>query len=447
MKVVVIGMGQVGLHVVGALEQEGHDVLAVDRNSEVLAELEQARDVGVFQGHGGSRKLLEQVGAGGADLVVAVTNNDEVNIVAGLIARELGAARTIVRVQAAHNSEPGSGIRRGMLGLDVTLNPRVLVAEEMARIARSHGALDVLGLLGDRVELVAVELPGDSRVLHKPLAQLQLPTQTLVAAVVRDRELFVPGGADVLLPGDRCWLLGRAGKLEPVQDRFCGGREAARVAVVGGGVIGNLLAQALAKSGIDTLLIEQNRKRAEQLAADLPDTVVLHGDGTDTGLLEEERVAEYDLFCAVTELDEVNLMAALMAKRLGVRRTISLVHRPDYLEIYRTLGIDVALSPRLVACDHILRQVRRGQLKALTVLEDGQAEVLEFVAATSSRMTGTPLLRLNLPRGCIIGAIVKGSQVIVPRGSDVIEPGDAVLVLTTKAARPAVERLFQKRSL
>lgn len=447
MRVVVVGMGQVGQHVVAVLEQEGHEVLAVDSSPEVLEELEEAHDVGVMLGHGASRRVLTEAGAADADLVVTVTDNDEVNLVGALLARDLGATRTIARVQAAHNSEPGWGIQRGLLGLDVAVNPRVLVAEEMARIARSHGALDVLGLVGDRVELVAVELPGDSRVLHKPLAQLQLPAQTLVAAVVRDRELFVPGGADVLLPGDRCWLIGRAGKLEPVQDLFCGGRTATRVAVVGGGVIGNLLARSLAHSGTECLLIERDRKRAERLAADLPDTVVLHGDGTDSALLEEEHIADHDLFCAVTELDEVNLMAALMAKRLGVPRTVSLVHRPDYLDIYRTLGIDVALSPRLAASDHILRHVRRGELKALTVLEEGQADVLEFLAAEGSRVAGLALQRLNLPRGCIIGAIVKGDQVIVPRGSDVIEPGDAVVVLTTRAARSAVERLFRKRSL
>jgi len=401
----------------------------------------------VLQGHGASRKVLEEAGCADADLVVTVTDDDQVNLVGALIARDLGARRTIARVQAAHNSAPGWGIQRGLLGLDVAINPRVLVAEEMARIARSHGALDVLGLVGERVELVAVELPGDSRVLHKPLAQLNLPAQTLVAAVVRDRELFVPGGADVLLPGDRCWLMGRAGKLEPVQDLFCGGREAARVAVVGGGVIGTLLARSLAHSGIDCLLMERDRQRAEQLAADLADTVVLHGDGTDAALLEEEHVAEHDLFCAVTELDEVNLMAALMAKRLGVPRTVSLVHRPDYLDIYRNLGIDVALSPRLAASDHILRHVRRGQLKSLTELEEGQAQVLEFVAVEGSRVAGMALQRLNLPRGCIIGAIVKDDQVIVPRGADVIAPGDSVVVLTTGAARSAVERLFRKRSL
>ncbi len=447
MRVVVVGLGQVGQHVVGVLEQEGHEVLAVDSSPEVLGELEQSHDVGVLEGHGASRQVLQEAGAAGADLVVTVTDDDEVNLVGALISRDLGARRTIARVQAAHNSEPGWGIQRGLLGLDVAVNPRVLVAEEMARIARSHGALDVLGLVGDRVELVSLELPGNSKVLHKPLAQLSLPAQTLVAAVVRDRELFVPGGADVLLPGDRCWLMGRAGRLEPVQDRFVGGREAARVAVVGGGVVGTLLARSLASSEIDCLLIERDRERAVRLAETLPDTVVLHGDGTDAALLGEEHIAEHDLFCAVTELDEVNLMAALMAKRMGVPRTISLVHRPDYLDIYRTLGIDVALSPRLAASDHILRHVRRGQLKALTVLEEGQADVLEFVAAEGSRVAGVALQRLNLPRGCIIGAIVKGDQVIVPRGSDVIEPGDAVVVLTTRAARSSVERLFKRRSL
>ena len=448
MYVVVVGMGEVGRHVLSQLEREGHDVVAVDTSSRILAEVEELYDVGTLEGYGASMSVLKQAGAGKADLLVAVTDQDEVNLVAAMTGRHLGARQTIARVQSEVFSDSGEGVLYNYLDIDAVVNPRILVAHEIAKIARSHGALNVLGLADGRVELVQLELPARSKMIHKPLADLSsLPQDVLVAAVVTDGELRVPGGADVLLPGDRVYLIGPQGKMESVETLFTGGRVAQRICIVGGGVVGAALARILNETDVQIMIIERRLERARELAAELDRVTVVHGDGTDITMLEEEQVGSYDLFASVTDDDEVNLMAGLLAKRIGAERAVSLVHRPEYVDIYRQLGIDVMLSPRLAASQQILRFVRQAELQSLTILESGQAEVLELVAVEGSRILNTPISRLNLPRGALIATIIHQGAVVVPRGADTVSPGDTVVVLTTVSTRPAVERLFKKRAL
>jgi trk system potassium uptake protein TrkA len=447
--VVVIGMGQVGRHVLRTLEWERHDVVAIDASEAVIREVEEHHDCMTLVGYGASPKVLKAARASVADLVVAVTDHDEVNLIAALAAKRAGAKRVVARVQGDDWAActDGTGVQYGYLGVDVVLNPRVLLAQEIAKIARSHGALEVIDLAADRIELVKMKLDKGSRALHKPLSKLNMPDQTLVAAVVRDGEVFVPGGSDVLLPDDHAYLIGLPATIEAAEDLFSAQREARRIAIVGGGVVGKALAEPMVRDGARVTIIERTRERAEALSADLQGATVIHGDGTNLELLLEEEIGRSDLFVAVSHEDEVNLMACLLAKRAGVGRTIALCHRPDYLDIYRQLGVDITLSPRIVASDHILRYIRQSEVKSLTSLEDGKAEVIELEAPEGSAAVGVPIAsqQLSFPRGALIGAIIGQGGVRIPRGDDVIHAGDTVVVLTTRASRPAVTRLFKKR--
>lgn len=443
MYIVIIGLGEVGRHLIHVLEQDGHDIVAVDRSSEAVRYIEEHHDVMTLTGYGASESVLDSAGIKRADLLVAVTDHDEVNLIAALAARQAGAKKTIARTGGTEWAKNRQGVRYGLLGVDVAINPSVLVAQELVKIARSHGAVEVIDLAQDRIELVQIELTNDARFLHRPISSVPLPRDTLIAAIVRDGDLFVPGGADALQPGDRVYLLGRPSDIPDAEDLFTSNREARRACIVGGGVTGEMVARSLAEEGADVLIIESDRERAEELSATLDGVTVLHGDGTDTRLLHEEEVGTYDLFAAVTYDDELNLMAALLAQRLGAGRTAAMVHRPDYMPIYRQLGIDIVVSPRSVASDHILRYCRRAELKSLTVLQNGQAEVLEILARKGSRVIGSPLSDLSLPRGTLIGAIVHEDAVLVPRGDSVIQAGDTVIVLATTAARATVERLFR----
>lgn len=425
------------------LEEDGHDIVAVDQDADAVRYVEEHHDVMTLVGYGAGESILEQARVSRADLLVAVTDHDEVNLIAALAAKQAGAKRAIARTQGNEWARAQQGVRYDLLGVDVTINPSVLVAQEMVKIARSHGAVEVIDLAHDQLELVQVEIIENSRYMHRPISSIPLPRDTLIAAVVRKDELFVPGGADVLGPDDRLYLLGRPSDLPDAEDLFTTRRETRRACIAGGGLTGEMVARAMAGGGAEVLIIESSRERAEQLSATLDNVTVLHGDGTDTRLLEEEDVGTYDLFAAVTADDELNLMAALLAQRLGTARTAAIVQRPDYMPIYRQLGIDIVVSPRSAASDHILRFCGRTELKSLTVLKNGQAEVLEIAAREGCRVIDTPIRQLNLPRGALIGAIVHNNQVVVPRGDDVVHRGDTVIVLVTAGARAAVERLFR----
>ncbi len=442
MNIVVIGLGEVGRHLLGVLDKEGHDIVAIDANAKAVRYAEDHFDVASLTGYGASHDVLNAAGVSKADLVVAISSNDEVNLISALAAKQLGAKNVIARAQGTEWARGTEGIRYGLLGVDVVINPRILVAQELSRIARSHGASDVIDLAEARVELVQIELE-ESRMLNKPLASLELPAQTLVSAIVRDGELFVPGGADVLMKGDRIYLIGKPEGVLAAERMFSKEREARRVCIVGGGVVGKALASELLNQGATVMIIERDLKTAEQISTEFPEIQVVHGDGTDGALLEEEEVGTYDLFAAVTRTDEINLMAALLAQRAGCTRTATIVQRADYISIYRQLGIDIVLSPRTVASDQILRFSRGGGLHSLTVLENGQAEVIELSAHPKCRAVGKPLHRMNLPRGSLLAAIVRGDRVIIPSGKDTVHAGDRVILMTTKSARSTVERLFR----
>lgn len=447
MYVIVIGLGQVGRHVIRTLEQEHHDIVAIDMDPKAVAYVEEHHDVATITGYGADWAVLRSARCSEADLVVSATDNDEINLLSAIAAREHGAKRTIARVQRRVWGQGDAGVYYGLLGIDAVINPQVLIAQEIAKITRSHGAIEVLDLANDRVELAQVAIEDWSRMTHKPIAELKIPRGVLVAAVVRAGEVRVPGGADVLLPGDRVYLIGRREEMEAAEDLFTSKRAARRVCIIGGGVVGEALTRSLLRDGAHVLVIESDRERAEYIAAEMAGATVVHGDGTDLDLLQEEEVQRFDLVAALTHDDEVNLMASLIAKRAGALRTLCLVRRPDYTDIYRQLGIDIVLSPRVVASDHILRYVRTSDLQSLTLLEDGQAEVIEFVAQPGSRVVGVPVRRMNMPPGSLLCAILHKDEVIIPRGDDFIRVGDTVVVLTLADTRAAVARLFRAKSV
>lgn len=448
MFVVVIGLGQVGRHVVRTLERKRHDVVAVDAELAAIQYIEEHHDVQSVMGYGASQRVLMDAKADQADLVCAVTNNDEVNLIAALAARNLGAKRTIARVEGRQwgASDDSTGVEYGLLGVDVVFNPKLLIARELSKIAQSHGAAEVIELANDRVEIVAVDLDESSKRTHQPLARIPFPEGMLIAAVVRDHDLFVPGGNDVLLPGDRIYLVGLPDKLIAAEDLFTYTKEAQSICIVGGGVIGESLASTLLQTGASVTLIERDKDRARRIKEEQPRATVIDGDGTDLALLKEYDIGTFDLFAAVTGEDEVNLMAALLAKNHGAKRTATVVHRPDYVDIHQQLGINSVLSPRQLASDHVLRYVRHRDFKPVATLEGGQAQVIEIRALEGARAIGTPLQQMRVPRGAILCAILKGDQAIIPHGDTVIHAGDTVVALATERAFDRLEALFKQRA-
>lgn len=449
MNVVIIGMGEVGFYVAKTLAKSGHEVLAVDLNKARIAQIAERLDVATLEGYGANPRTLRVANVDKADLVVCATDSDEVNLIAALASKRMGATRTVARLQSGEYEDTEldneeDGLQYGVFGIDMVVNSHILVADEMFDIARSHGALDVHMFANNRIELAEVELPPDSEVIGLPLKRINFPAQTRVGAVIRGDRLFMPSGLDSLESGDRVYLFGRTGRMNDIEDLFVHGDSANSVVIYGGNVIGEHLSRQLAAFGVDVSVIEPSREKAEQLAPRLPGVNVVHGDCTEIEKLREEGVGRADLYFAVTEDDENNMMSALLAKRLGTPRVCSVVHRPAYIEIYRELGLDMAISPLQVAADHILKYSNPAQIESVVHLGDGDAEVLEVVAALDSPITDGSLRSISIPKGVSIGGVIGSEGVQIANGDTIVEPGDTVIVMAMTKQRKAVTKLFKR---
>ncbi len=445
MDIVIIGMGEVGRHLASTLSHEGHRIRAVDRDAGPLRAATEHSDLQTLQGQGSAQKTLREAGAQDADLVIAVTDSDEVNMLAALTAKHLGAGRTIARVEDRAYYEEEGGFAHDVVGVDLLINPQILAAMELHQVIRSFGALEIKSLAENRVEVVELGVADKTRHLDKQLREVPMPKGALIAAIVRGGRVLVPHGGDHIELGDRLWIIGDVDVIPRMEVLFGIARDvrARRVVLAGGGEIGLEVARRLEVDGVETVVIEKDLERCRVLAAELKDALVLHGDGTDRALLLEEEVGDSDAFLALTSEDEVNIMSALLARGLGVERSIALVHRGDYLPAVRDIGLAVAISPRRSAANHIVASVRAGEVRQVVRVEEGRGEILELSVPQEARILGRSLMYIDFPKGAIVGCVVRGDRVFIPGGTDFIEPGDTVVVFTLPAVRDEVIRLFR----
>ncbi len=445
MQIVIIGMGEVGKHLAAMLTEEEHDVTIIDSDSETLESAEDRIDVRAIKGNGASFRILREAEVDKAELVAAVTNNDEANIVACLQAKQLGAQNVIARVDS-HDYLPGwQGAYHGILGIDLVISTRILAAAQINKLIRSLGAVSVANFADDRVQMV--QLPIRNReICNIPLKDLETPNDILVAAILRGDELVIPSGEDVLFKEDEIFIIGKTEKIGSAENYFgkirIGGAKS--VVILGGGEIGLAAARSLEKRRVNVRIIEWNPKVCEYLSETLSEATIINGDGTDLELLKEEKIGDVDVFVAASKRDEVNLMAGLLAQNLGVKKTIALVHRPDYIKIYEHLGLDATISPRRFAADQILKYVRAGRVVSVSEIADGKGEILEFVAPKKSKIVQNNLKNTTFPRGAVLGAIAGKQGILVPTGDDRVHPGDSVIIFSTPEVRSKIEGLFKQ---
>jgi trk system potassium uptake protein TrkA len=438
-------MGEVGKHLASMLTGEDHDVTIIDSDPEILDSAEDRIDVRALRGNGASFRVLRDAEVNKADLVAAVTNDDEVNIVASLQAKDLGAQHVIARVDS-HDYLPGwQGAYHGILGIDLVISTRILAAIQVNKLIGSFGAVSVANFAEDRVQMIQLPV-GNNEICNIPLKDLETPDEVLVAAILRGEELIIPSGLDSILPDDEVFIIGKTDKINSAESYFGKARtEGARsVVILGGGEIGFAVARSLEKQNINVRIIEWNPKVCQQLSETLTEATILNGDGTDLELLEEEKIGDADVFVAASKRDEVNLMAGLLVRNLGVKKTIALVHRPDYIKIYEHLGLDATISPRRFAADQILKYVRAGRVVSVSEIANGQGEILEFVAPKKSKIIQNNLKNTGFPRGAVIGAIAGKQGILVPTGDDRVQPGDSVIIFSTPEVRSRVEKLFKQ---
>jgi trk system potassium uptake protein TrkA len=450
MKIIILGAGQVGRSVAKALVSEANDITVVDRNAELLNQLADHLDLGVVQGHAGQPDVLRQAGAEDADMILAVTNSDETNMVACQVAYTLFHTPTkIARVRSQGYLKYPRIFEPDALPVDVLISPEQVVTDYILRLIEYPGALQVLDFAEGKVRLVAVRAYINGPLVGHELSTLyeHMPdVDARVAAIYREGEVIQPSGDTTIHVDDEVFFIAAKENIRAVMSELRKlEKPYKRLIIAGAGNIGKRLAQALEQKH-RVKLIENNRERAKEIAEALAMTIVLTGDATDEQLLLEENIENTNVFCAVTNDDEANILSAMLAKRLGAGRVMSLITRPSYVDLVQSGSIDIAISPEQTTIGSLLTHVRRGDVVQVHSLRRGAAEAMEAVAhgdSSSSKVVGKAIEEIKLPSGTTIGAIVRGDEVLIAHHDTVIESGDhVILFLVDKRRIREVEKLF-----
>ena len=442
MRIIIVGGGEVGYGLSQALAQR-HDVVVIDHSPEAGDRLEKL-DVEFIEGGGTAADVLRRAGVDRAEVFIACTGLDEVNIVACAMANQLGSPQTICFV-SREDFLPVSERQNGLelFGINRVVWPEAQLAADIERIVVSPGAIDAETFAGGAVRLLEYRLEADSPLTQEPLTRLDLPHGSLLVAVRRGDTFFIPRGDTRLVAGDKVVVMGTPEAMTAVQRRVTARADQGpqSVTIVGGGDVGLRLAERLDTRGdIRLRVIEREHGRGEVLAARLRHALVLNGDGTDLALLETEDIGRSDVLVSVIDNDEKNLLASLVGRQLGVRRIITRVSKPAHLRLFERVGVDVAISARGAAVASVLHFIEGGQASLLAVLEEGEGRILEV--QVPAEYNARALRELEVPRDSIIGAILRGEEAIVPRGTDTLHAGDRLLVFSTREAAHHVRTFF-----
>ncbi len=453
MKIIILGAGEVGGNLAQNLTKEASDITVVDINGDRLRELQDRFDIRTVRGMASHPDIMRQAGAEDADMLIAVTNSDEVNMVACQIAHTVFHTPTkIARIRTtAYVEEQYKGIFRAeAMPVDYIVNPEQIVTDDIRRLIDNPGALQVMDFADGQVQLVGIKAHYGGPLVDQELRYLRkhMPmVDTRVAAIFRQNRPIIPEGDTVIEADDEVFFIAAASDIQAVMSEMR--RTEApnkRLIIAGGGHIGEGLAR-LVEQRYGTRIIERNRQRCYELSEALNRTIVLAGDASDRDLLIEENIAETDVFCAVTNDDEANIMSSMLAKHLGARKVITLINNPAYVDLIEGSDIDIAISPQQATLGSILQHIRRGDVVKVHSLRRGAAESIEAIAhgdTRSSKVVGKRLEQIELPPGTNIGAIVRGDDVIIAHDDVLVEPDDhVILFLVDKSRVPEVEKLFQ----
>jgi trk system potassium uptake protein TrkA len=434
MKILIVGLGSVGSHLATILATEGHSVTVVDSDPYRLQQKTDTLDVTAIQGDGSHPDVLDRAGADAMDLLLAVSNDDNANMLCCLFGKRIGSKTAVLRVK---DMTPFTGFRtffKKNLLFDLVLSLEDLASEEIVNSLRQNQQIAVDSFADGRVQMRRIVLADDSTLLGAPIKDLRLPEGVLIATRLRGNDVEIPEGSSELRAGDVVYVVGYP-KAVAALEKKSGVRSTTLKSVVayGASSITSRVCEALQKLHVQVRLIVQDRAAAEQLSSRLRNVIVLHGEGTDLALLQEERVGDADAFLALSDSDELNLMSCQLARSLGAPRTVALVQKPDFVAIYQKLGIDVAVSPRLLCSNRILSFVRRGSVSTIATLGEGRAEIVEIEVRPGSRMVGRSLAQAGLQkREVLIAAIVReDGTVVVPTGEDVVQALDSLVAFAT----------------
>ncbi len=448
MKIIIAGAGEVGFHLAKLLSYESQEITLIDLDKERLVYAETHLDIKVVKGDITSVSVLKESNITNADLFVSVTSSQTSNITSCVLAKQLGAKRTIARISNTEFITHKDEIGFEALGIDELISPASLAASEIELLLKQSVFNDTYAFEDGALTMLGLTLSADASIVDKPVkiaAQLLSDIHFIPIAIQRfgSHLTIIPRGDTVFKEGDRvvfmtskggdeelCKLTGR--RKTPIKD----------IMILGGGQIGTITANDLSNSDFNIKIVEQSKERAAELADQLPEALVINGDGRNVELLEEENFSAMDAFIAVTENSETNIMSCLVAKSKGVKKTIALVENMDYFALSHSIGVDTLINKKLLAANSIFRYVRKGEVVAMTKLTNMEAELLEFVVKPTSKICDQYIKAIDFPRAAIIGGVIRNESGIIALGDFKIEPGDRVVVCCLPEAIKKVESLF-----
>lgn len=445
MKIVIIGAGEVGFFLAQRLSMEKHDLVIIDRDPIKCAHAQEALDISVVEGDASSQSVLKEANLESADMLIAASGVDEINLIACLIASKMGVKKKIARVRNPEYYEKTSILKPEDLGVDFFIHPEEEVIEEITRLLLRASASEVVEFEEGKIVVVGLKLDAQCPNLNRPLKEIgkEVERENIrVVAMLKGDRTIIPTGEDFFSKNDQIFVVAKkeslphvlslAGKTDQRLDR---------IMILGGGKIGRGLAAKL-ESRIEVILVESNKEKSIKIASQLKRTTVYQADGTEIDTLAREGLLNMDAFIAVTGDDENNILSCLLAKHLGIHKTIALVNKPTYLPLLPVIGIDSTVNVRLSTAAAILRFIRRGAILSAATFHGIEAEAIEFEITRSNKITGKPLKDLGLPKGSLIAAVVRRGETFIPHGNSQLEAGDKVIVFALPKAIPAIEKKF-----
>jgi len=445
LKTIIIGAGEVGYHIAEKLSEERHDVVLIDKDPQQIKRIAEGLDVQAYLGSGTSPQALKASGIEEADMLVAATDSDEVNLISCLLVKNLN--RYIVKVARIRNQEylqEKDLFSEQLLGIDHIINPQNELVKTIRNLMEVPGASDVIEFVGGRVRLIGFNVPVDSLLAgRKLLSYSRKGNKLLIGAIVRQNQVIIPSGQDRIEAGDFIYIVARNNELDRVLEAFkINGSSGKRVMIVGAGETGTALARALDGTKFSTKIFDIDSERCSSLAEELKRVIVINGDGADRDLLQEENISDVDFMVTLTGEEQSNVLISLLGKSLGAKKIITRLIKLRDLPLISTIGIDTVVSSRLSAISAILQHIRRGKIISVVPLKGGNAEAIEAVALETSDIVNVPLSKVKFPRGALVGAVVRGEDIIIPRGDTVIKSNDRLIIFALQQVIPKLEKLL-----
>lgn len=456
MQIIIVSAGVVASRIAAMLLREGHDVTIIDESEAALDAVSLHLDVKTVRGSGMNPRVLTEAGAENADVVVAATRNDELNIIICFVAKELGAKRTVARIQnpdypasfvapAKSPTAPRRVIRPKKLGVDLLVNPELLAASHIANTLTNAYITSMETMAEGLIQIGEIEVKR-VEATKKPISEIEYPRPAVIAALARSGKTFVPMENESLRLGDRIYVLTERETLNLIGKLFSLPlKPTQNVIIAGGGTVGFFVAEKLEQNGIHVKIIEQNKDRCTEISKKLDKTLVIQGEVTSMEYLRDEGVHSADAFIAAVDRDELNILISVLAKNLGTARSIAVVNRPEYISLAEGIGVDIVVSPLLLANSAFDRFIHQPQILSAAAFARGEAKAIEIPVENGASVIGPSLGKLELPKNTRVAAIIRDDKVLIPRADDFVFAGDRVILVGLRTALPLAEKLFQSK--